>query len=53
MTIVNIASEHNRTPGLFDYNFKQDFYSLHPEIDQESYLVVGSRDQKRVHTDEV
>ena len=32
-TIVAIASEHNRQPGAFDYNFPQTFYSLYPEIE--------------------
>ena len=33
--------EHNRAPGVFDYNFNQNFYSHHADIDQEAYLVVG------------
>eukprot|EP00347_Sterkiella_histriomuscorum_P000641 403375064 len=51
-TLVSIASEHNRQPGLFDYNVPQDFYSLYPEIDQESYVTLGSPAKRRVHTDE-
>jgi hypothetical protein len=51
-TIVSIASEHNRHPGLFDYSFKQTFYSLYPEIEQESYVTLGGNAKRRVHTDE-
>lgn len=48
-TIVSIASEHNRQPGIFDYNYPQTFYSLYPEIDQESYITVGGKAKRRVH----
>lgn len=48
-TIFQIAAEHNRHPGLFDYNYPQNFYSLFPEIDQESYVTIGSHARKRVH----
>ena len=41
--------EHNRTPGVFDYNFNQPFYSHYQEIDQEAYLVIGDRKSKRAH----
>jgi hypothetical protein len=50
-TIVAIASEHNRMPGAFDYNYPQTFYSLYPEIDQESYVTIGSNRKRRVHED--
>ena len=40
-TLFNIVNEHNRTPGVFDYNHGQNFYSHHAEVDQESYLVLG------------
>ena len=32
-TLVSIASEHNRQPGSYDYNYPQTFYSLYPEIE--------------------
>lgn len=51
-TIVSIATEHNRTPGSFDYNYPQDFYSLYPEIDQESYVTLGGPAKRRVHNDD-
>lgn len=51
-TIVAIASEHNRQPGAFDYNVPQTFYSLYPEIEQETYITLGgSGAKRRVHTD--
>jgi hypothetical protein len=48
-TVVNIAKEHNRQPGAFDYNHPQSFYSLYPEIEQESYVTIGSNAKRRVH----
>ena len=49
-TLVSIASEHNRQPGTFDYNHPQSFYSLYPEIEQETYITLGgSAAQRRVH----
>ena len=51
-TLVSIASEHNRQPGVFDYNVPQTFYSLYPEIEQETYITLGgSAAKRRVHTD--
>jgi hypothetical protein len=48
-TIVAIASEHNRQPGAFDYNVPQTFYSLFPEIEQETFITLGgSAAQRRV-----
>ena len=41
--------EHNREPGVFDYNYQQPFYSHYQEIDQESYLVIGDRKSKGAH----
>ena len=41
--------EHNRVPGSFDYNLGQNFYSTFPEIDQESYLIVGDKGSKEAH----
>ena len=49
-TFVQIAMEHNREPGVFNYNVGQNFYSTFPEIDQEAYLVVGDKDSKGAHT---
>ncbi|MFS8159880.1 MAG: hypothetical protein ACMG6E_06655 [Candidatus Roizmanbacteria bacterium] len=51
-TIVSIATEHNRDPGVFDYTFPQTFYSLYPEIEQESYITLGSSAKRRVHHDD-
>ena len=52
-TLVNIAKEHNRTPGAFDYNVPQTFYSLFPEIEQETYITLGGNGAKRrVHQQE-
>ena len=39
--IVSIASEHNRQPGTFNYEYPQTFYSLYPEIEQETYITLG------------
>ena len=50
-TLVAIASEHNRQPGAFDYNYPQSFYSTFPEIESESYITLGSNDKRRVHKD--
>ena len=47
-TIVQIANEHNRTPGQFDYNYPQEFYSLLPEIEQETFITLGSDQKRRV-----
>lgn len=51
-TLVSIATEHNRTPGDFDYNFGQTFYSLFPEVEQESFVTIGGRAKRRVHHDD-
>jgi hypothetical protein len=49
-TLIRITSEHNRQPGAFDYNVPQNFYSIFPEIDQESYVTLGSqKDRRKVH----
>ena len=48
-TFVQIAIEHNREPGVFDYNYGQNFYSHHNDIDQEAYLVVGAKDSHYAH----
>ena len=39
---IMIMREHNRLPGAFDYRYPQTFYSTFPEIDQETYVTVGS-----------
>lgn len=49
-TLTSIVSEHNRQPGAFDYTQKQTFYSLFPEIEQETYVTLGSNAKRRVHT---
>lgn len=51
-TLVALASEHNRHPGAFDYNYPQTFYSLYPEIEQETYITIGSSAKRRVHEDD-
>lgn len=48
-SIVQIASEHNRQPGVFNYDFPQTFYSTFPEIETESYVTLGSSASRRVH----
>ena len=48
-SFVQIVMEHNRNAGDFDYNYPQNFYSTFPEIDQESYLVVGQGKTKKAH----
>ena len=48
-TLTQIVMEHNRTPGVFDYNYGQNFYSHHEDIDQEAYLVIGDRKSKYAH----
>ena len=50
-TLIAIATEHNRQPGVFDYNFPQTFYSTFPEIESESYITLGSDAKRRVHTE--
>ena len=49
-TFCQIMMEHNREPGVFDYNYGQNFYSHHADIDQEAYLVVGARGSHYAHT---
>ena len=36
-----ILAEHNRTAGVFDYNYNQNFYSHCADIDQEAYIIIG------------
>ena len=52
-SLVMVAREHNRIPGVFDYKYPQYFYSNMPEVDQESYLTLGAGDRvtgrRRVH----
>lgn len=48
-TIFNIAAEHNRRPGDFNYNFPQTFYSLYPDIEQEAYVTIGGKAKRKVH----
>lgn len=47
--LIMIAREHNRQPGAFDYRFPQTFYSTFPELDQETYVTIGSDAKRRVH----
>ena len=48
-TFCQIMMEHNREPGVFDYNYGQNFYSHHADIDQEAYLIVGARGSNYAH----
>ena len=50
-SIVMIAREHNRMPGAFDYRFPQTFYSTFNDIEQETYVTIGSSQSRRVHAD--
>ena len=45
--LVNIAKEHNRRPGSFDYSIPQDFYSTFMNVDSDSYVTVGNWDARR------
>jgi len=47
-----ILSEHNRAPGVFNYNYPQYFFSTFPEIEYESYVTLGGKAQRRVHVEE-
>ena len=49
-SIVMVAREHNRLPGVFDYNYPQTFYSTFPNIEPEAVIEIGSDYRKRVHT---
>jgi len=48
-SLVMVVREHNRQPGVFDYNVPQPFYSTFPEIEQESVIEVGSKYRNNVH----
>ena len=52
-SMVMTMKEHNRQPGVFDYNYPQTFYSHYPEIDQETYVTLGDTRtaSRRVHSD--
>ena len=50
-SLIMITREHNRQPGVFDYTYPQTFYSTFPEIDQETYVTIGSTQNRRVHRD--
>ena len=45
-TLTYILREHNRVPGSFDYKLPQEFYSLHPEIDFDAFIVLGSNQRR-------
>ena len=49
-SLVMVMKEHNRRPGVFDYNFPQPFYSTFPEIQQECVIEVGSPYRHQVHS---
>jgi hypothetical protein len=51
-TLLSIAKEHNRAPGVFDYNYPQNFYSTFPEIERESFVTLGSGHSRRMHNKE-
>ena len=48
-SVIYIAREHNRAPGVFNYDFPQEFYSHYADIPQESVIEIGSDYRKRVH----
>ena len=48
-TFTTILQEHNRQPGVFDYNYNQNFYSHNNDIDQEAYLIVGQKGSHYAH----
>jgi len=48
-SLVMVLREHNRQPGVFDYNVPQPFYSSFPEIEQECVIEVGSKYRNNVH----
>ena len=50
--MVNILDEHNRQPGVFDYDVPQNFYSHFAEIEHEAYVTVGGKGMRRVHQNE-
>ncbi len=47
--MIAVFTEHNRAPGVFDYNFPQNFYSHHANIERESYVTIGGSNERRVH----
>ena len=47
-TLSYIFREHNRAPAAFDYKLPQDFYSTHPEIDFDAFVVLGSKQRRGV-----
>jgi hypothetical protein len=52
---IMIVSEHNRQPGVFDYNYPQNFFSTHPEIEYDSFVTIGAekgKGMRRVHMNE-
>ena len=49
---IMILTEHNRAPGVFNYDYPQTFFSTFPEIEYESYVTIGGKGQRRVHTNE-
>jgi hypothetical protein len=54
-SFISVVTEHNRQPGVFDYNFNQNFYSTFPHITRTSYITLGggaSASQRRVHNNE-
>ena len=50
-TLSLIAREHNRIPGVFDYDFPQDFYSTHMNIDVDAYVTLGSDKSRKLWGD--
>lgn len=41
--MMQIALEHNRKPGSFDYTYPQNFYSLLPEVEHNASVVLGTK----------
>lgn len=48
-SLIMVAREHNRQPGVFDYNYPQPFYSTFPDIEQETVIEIGSPYRRLVH----
>jgi len=55
-SFISVVTEHNRQPGVFDYHFKQNFYSTFNHIQRDSYITIGggknNAADRRVHNNE-
>ena len=48
---ILIVTEHNRTPGVFNYDYPQTFYSTFPEIETETFVTIGGKASRRIHNE--